>query len=52
MYASINYFIGSDNGLSSVWHEAIILTTAGILSFELCGTNISQIVVKIKKNYE
>ena len=39
--------IGSDNGLSPDWRQAIIWTNAGILSIGLSGTNFSEIVIKI-----
>ena len=40
--------IGSDNGLSSDWHQTIIQTNAAILSTRPWGTYFSQIVFKIK----
>ena len=39
--------IGSDNGLSPGWHQAIIWTNAGILLIEHLGTNFSEILIKI-----
>ena len=39
--------IGSDNGLSPGWRQAIIWTNAGILLIELLGTNFSEIIIKI-----
>ena len=39
--------IGSDNGLSPGWHQAIIWTNAGILSIGPLGTNVSQILIEI-----
>ena len=39
--------IGSDNGLSPDWHQAIIWTNAGILLIRPLGTNFSEILVKI-----
>ena len=33
--------IGSDNGLSPIWRQAIILTNAGLLSIRLLGTNFN-----------
>ena len=40
--------IGSDNGLSSGWHQAIIWTNARILLIEPLGTNFSEILIGIK----
>ena len=39
--------IGSDNGLSPDWCQAIIWNNAGILSIGLLGTNFSEIWIKI-----
>ena len=39
--------IGSDNGLSPDWHQAIIWTNAGILSIRTIRTNFSKILSKI-----
>ena len=39
--------IGSDNGLSPGWHQAIIWTNAGILLFGPLGTNFNEISIKI-----
>ena len=39
--------IGSDNGLSSAWLQAIIWTIAGILSIRTLGTNVSEILCEI-----
>ena len=39
--------IGSDNGLSPGWHQAIIWTNAGILLIWTLGKNFSDIVSKI-----
>ena len=36
--------IGSDNGLSPGWHQAIIWTSAGILLIRTPGTNFSEIL--------
>ena len=50
--------IGSDNGLSPGWCQAIIRTKAGILLVGPIGTNISEILIKIhifsfaKKQFE
>ena len=40
--------IGSDNGLSPGWRQAIIWTNAGILLIEHLGTNFSEILIGIK----
>ena len=40
--------IGSDDGLSLGWHQAIIWTNDGLLSIETLGTNFSEIVIKIE----
>ena len=46
IYASVNWVsIGSDNGLWSIRHQAIIWTNAGLLSI---GTIFSEISVKIQ----
>ena len=39
--------IGSDNGLSPDWRQAIIWTNAGILLIGPLGTNFSEILIKI-----
>ena len=39
--------IGSDNGLSPGWHQAIILTNAGIFLIGPLGTNFSEILIEI-----
>ena len=39
--------IGSDNGLSPGWHQAIIWTNAGILLTGPLGTNFSEILIEI-----
>ena len=39
--------IGSDNGLSPGWCQAIIWTNAGILLFEPLGTNFREILIKV-----
>ena len=50
VYVSVNQvIIGSDNGLSPVIHQAIIWTSAGILSIEALGTNFSEIWIKLKQ---
>ena len=40
--------IGSDSGLSSGWHQAIILTTAGILLIEPSGINFGEILFRLQ----
>ena len=40
--------IGSDNGLSPRWHQAIIWTNAGILLFAPLGTNFNEILIRIQ----
>ena len=40
--------IGSDNGLSPEWRQAIILTNAGILLIGPLGTNFSEILIEIQ----
>ena len=39
--------IGSDNGLSPGWHQAIIWTYAGILLIGPLGTDLSEILIEI-----
>ena len=39
--------IGSDNGLSPGWRQAIIWTNAGLLLIEHLGTNFSEILIEI-----
>ena len=39
--------IGSDNGLSTGWRQAIVWTNAGVLLIEPWGTNFSEIIIKI-----
>ena len=41
--------IGSDNGLSPGWRQAIIWTNAGILLSGPLGTNFSEILIEIYK---
>ena len=41
--------IGSDNGLSPSWRQAIIWTNAGILLIGPLGTNFSEILIEIYK---
>ena len=40
--------IGSYNGLSPGWRQAIILTNAGILLIGPLGTNYSEILIRIQ----
>ena len=40
--------IGSDNGLSPEWRQAIIWTNAGILLIGPLGTNFSEILIEIQ----
>ena len=40
--------IGSDNGLSPGWRQAIISTNAGILLIQPLGTNFSEILIGIQ----
>ena len=40
--------IGSDNGLSPGWRQAIIWRNAGILLIQTLGTNFSEILSKIR----
>ena len=39
--------IGSDNGLSPGWRQAIIWTTAGIVLIGPLGANVSEILIEI-----
>ena len=49
LYVSVNWVrIGSGNGLSPVWHQAITWTNAGLLSIGRLGTNFSEIQIKIQ----
>ena len=49
IYASLNWIIiGSDNGLSPVWCQAIIWTNAGILLIGTLGTNFNEIFIEIR----
>ena len=49
IYASLNRVsIGSDNGLSPIRCQAIIWTSAGLLSTGHLGTNFSEILAKIQ----
>ena len=40
--------IGSDNGLSPGWRQAIICTNDGLLLIGALGTNFSEILIKIQ----
>ena len=49
IYASVNRVsICSNNGLSPIRRQAIILTNAGLLSIEPLGTNFIEIWIKIQ----
>ena len=49
IYVSVNRVsIGSDNGFSPTWHQAIIWTNAGLLSIGPLGTNFSEILIGIQ----
>ena len=50
IYASVNQVsIGSDNGLSPIWRQAIISINVGLLSIGVpSGTNFSEILIKIQ----
>ena len=48
IYVSNLTIIGSDNGLLSGWHQAIIWTNAGILLIEPLRTNFSEIIITIQ----
>ena len=46
---SVNWVsTGSDNGLSPIRRQAIILTNAGLLSIGPLGTNFSKILIKMQ----
>ena len=47
IYVSKLNIIGSDNGLSPGWHQAIIFTNAGILLIPNAGTNFREILSEI-----
>ena len=47
IYFSKLTIIGSDNGLSPGWRQAIIWTNVGILFIRNLGTNFSEILIKI-----
>ena len=40
--------IGSDNGLSPIWRQAIIRTSAGLLSIRPLGANFSENLIKMQ----
>ena len=46
--ASKQTIMGSDNGLSPGWRQAIIWTNAGILLIGTLGTNFSEILIAIR----
>ena len=49
IHALINWVsIGSNNGLSPIWRQAIIETNAGLLSIGPLGTNFNEILIKIQ----
>ena len=47
IYISKLTIIGSDNGLSPGWHQAIVWTNVAILLIEHLGTNFSEILIEI-----
>ena len=50
IYASVNYaVIGSDNGLSPVQRQAIILTHAGLSLTGPMGTTFFEIWIKLQQ---
>ena len=52
IYASMNWVsICSDNGLSPIRRQAIILTNAGLLPIGSLGTNFSEFLIKIQIFY-
>ena len=47
--ASVDYtIISSDNGLSSIWRQAIIWTNDDILSIRPYGTHVNEVLVEIR----
>ena len=40
--------IGSDNGLSPGWYQAIIWTNTGLMSIGTIGTNFNEVVIEIQ----
>ena len=42
--------IGSHNGLSPGWRQAIMWTNAGLLSIGILGTNLSEILIEIQRS--
>ena len=49
VHASMTWFnTGSDNGLSPVWHQAIISTNLDLLLIGPLGANFSEILIKIR----
>ena len=47
IYVSKLNIIGSDNGLSPGWRQAIIFTSAGLLLIQNAGTNFRKILIEI-----
>ena len=48
IYASVNRdSSGSENGLSPIWRQTIIWTSAGMLSIGLLGTKFSEILIEM-----
>ena len=53
IYASVNQVnIGSDNGLTPGWCQAIFWTSAELLSIGPLGTNFSKILIKYENASE
>ena len=48
-WGQVMHINGSNNGLSSVWCQAIIRSNAGLLLIGLIGTNFSEIVIKTQQ---
>ena len=40
--------MGSDNGLWSLWHQAIMWTNADLLSIGPLGMNLGEILIKMQ----
>ena len=47
LFIGTQTIVGSDNGLSSGWRQAIIWTNAGVLLMGPLGTNFSEFVIEI-----
>ena len=47
IYVSKLTTIGSDNGLSPGWRQAIIYTNACVLLIKTLGTNFNEILIQI-----